>query len=81
MMGLGQVLKSFRDRSVEFSVYDRASGADDYLHSLGPLAMPAQGSRAGVDAADPRTGLERAEENPGKGGAEIAPLTGRKASG
>jgi predicted amidohydrolase len=81
MMGLGQVLKSFRDRSADFSIYDRASGADAYLHSLGPLAMPAQGSRAGVDAADPSTGLERAEGNFGNGGAEIAPFAGRKASG
>ncbi len=81
MMGLGQVLKSFRDRSADFSVYDRASGADTYLHSLGPLAMPAQGSRAGVEAGDPRSGLERAEENLGNGGAGIAPFAGRKASG
>ena len=81
MMGLGQVLKSFRDRAAEFSVYDRASGVDAYLHSLGPLAMPAQGSRAGVDGADPRTGLEQAEGNSGSSGAEIAPLAGRKASG
>ena len=81
MMGLGQVLKSFRDRAAEFSVYDRASGVDAYLHSLGPLAMPAQGSRAGVDGADPRTGLERAAENSGNGGGGIAPFAGRKASG
>lgn len=48
MKGLGQVLKSFRDRSVDFSVYDRDSGTDDYLKSLGPLEIPAQGSRAGL---------------------------------
>ncbi len=48
MKGLGQVLKSFRDRSVDFSVYDRASGTDAYLHSLGPLEIPQQGSRAGL---------------------------------
>ncbi|MXN67291.1 carbon-nitrogen hydrolase family protein [Stappia sp. GBMRC 2046] len=46
--GLGQVLKSFRDRAAEFPVYDRASGADSYLYSLGPLAMPQKGSRAGL---------------------------------
>jgi predicted amidohydrolase len=46
--GLGQVLKSFRDRSAEFSVYDRTSGADAYLHGLGPLAIPRQGGRAGI---------------------------------
>ena len=52
--GLGQVLKSFRDRSAEFTVYDRTSGADAYLGSLGPLAMPTQGTRAGlgVDVRD-----------------------------
>lgn len=48
MKGLGQVLKSFRDRSVDFSVYDRASGTDVYLHGLGPLEIPKQGSRAGL---------------------------------
>lgn len=37
---LGQPLKSFRDRAVEFTVYDRNSGVDHYLHHLGPLAMP-----------------------------------------
>jgi predicted amidohydrolase len=42
MKGLGQVLKSFRDREVDFSVYDRSSGTDAYLHGLGPLAIPGQ---------------------------------------
>ncbi len=49
MKGLGQVLKSFRDRSVDFPVYDRASGADAYLHSLGALEMPRQGSLSGIN--------------------------------
>ncbi len=48
MRGLGQVLKSFRDRPTDFPVYDRASGADAYLKTLGPLAMPIQGSTAGL---------------------------------
>ncbi len=48
MKGLGQVLKSFRDRSVDFSVYDRNSGWHDYLSTLGPLELPKQGSRAGL---------------------------------
>jgi len=48
MKGLGQVLKSFRDRPTDFTVYDRHSGTDDYLKSLGPLEIPAQGSRAGL---------------------------------
>ncbi|MGV8985952.1 MAG: carbon-nitrogen hydrolase family protein [Cypionkella sp.] len=48
IMGLGQVLKSFRDRPADFSVYDRNSGTDAYLKSLGPLELPAKGSRAGL---------------------------------
>lgn len=50
--GLGQVLKSFRDRSVDFPVYDRASGADAYLHQLGKLEVPQQGSLAGLRTSD-----------------------------
>lgn len=57
MKGLGQVLKSFRDREADFPVYDRSSGADAYLHTLGPLETPQQGSRAGVSSVDPRTAL------------------------
>jgi len=60
MKGLGQVLKSFRDREAEFTVYDRASGADAYLNTLGPLATPHQGSAAGLISTDPRTALEQA---------------------
>lgn len=52
MKGLGQVLKSFRDRSVDFSVYDRASGTDAYLHSLGALEMPKQRAQTGIDLRD-----------------------------
>jgi hypothetical protein len=59
MKGLGQVLKSFRDREAEFPIYDRNSGADSYLRTLGPLQTPTQGSRAGVSASDPRTALSR----------------------
>ncbi len=57
--GLGQVLKSFRDREADFSVYDRTSGVDSYLNTLGPLQTPQQGSRAGVDMADPRSALSQ----------------------
>lgn len=35
--GLGQVLKSFRDRRVEFEVYDRAAFGSGALGALGPL--------------------------------------------
>jgi len=57
MKGLGQVLKSFRDREAEFTVYDRASGVDAYLKTLGPLETPKQGGGAGTRTADPRTAL------------------------
>jgi len=74
LRGLGQVLKSFRDRSVDFSVYDRASGTDAYLHGLGPLELPRQGSPAGLGGAgDPRA------VPPGE--AESAPAPPRIASG
>lgn len=53
IMGLGQVLKSFRDREAEFTVYDRASGADTFLHSLGVLEMPQQGTPSGVNTPAP----------------------------
>lgn len=38
---LGQPLKSFRDRNVDFAVYRRDSGVDAFLHTLGPLQKPA----------------------------------------
>lgn len=50
LRGLGQVLKSFRDRKVDFAVYDRARrAAFPYLDTLGPLVRPQRGSRAGLD--------------------------------
>ena len=55
--GLGQLLKSFRDRSVDFSIYDRASGADAYLHTLGKLGIPERGSRAGLNGGTPAAAL------------------------
>ncbi len=39
ILGLGQVLKSFRDRNVQFSVYDNASFDNSYLESLGSLEV------------------------------------------
>ncbi|KQV43982.1 MULTISPECIES: hypothetical protein [unclassified Rhizobium] len=39
--GLGQVLKSYRDRDVVFSTYEN-NGASAYLDSLGPLAPMAK---------------------------------------
>ena len=45
----GQVLKSFRDRPTDFSVYDRSSGTDAYLNTLGPMEIPVKGSRIGIE--------------------------------
>ena len=49
LKGLGQTQKSFRDRSVYFSIYDPTCADTSYLYSLGPLEMPQRGSRAGLD--------------------------------
>ncbi len=78
MMGLGQVLKSFRDRLVDFSVYDRRSGTDAYLQGLGPLEMPAQGTEAAAAAPAGPMSDDAGDENTK---AQIAPFTGRIASG
>ncbi|MGD9842239.1 MAG: carbon-nitrogen hydrolase family protein [Steroidobacteraceae bacterium] len=40
MFGLGQPLKSFRDRKVDFTIYKTRSPAKEYLASLGPLVKP-----------------------------------------
>ncbi len=40
LRGLGQPLKSFRDRRVDFSVYRNEAGATPFLDTLGPLAKP-----------------------------------------
>jgi predicted amidohydrolase len=40
MFGLGQPLKSFRDRNVDFTLYKPESPAAGYLASLGPLVKP-----------------------------------------
>jgi predicted amidohydrolase len=47
LRGLGQPLKSFRDRRVRFTVYDKPSG---YLATLGPLVKPERGVRPGMKA-------------------------------
>jgi predicted amidohydrolase len=48
LKGLGQPLKSFRDRKVEFDVYRRGSEASGYLDTLGPLEKMARGSKLGI---------------------------------
>ena len=37
ILGLGQPLKSFRDRTVDFSVYRTENAQFPYLNTLGPL--------------------------------------------
>jgi predicted amidohydrolase len=57
ILGIGQPLKSFRDRPVDFPVYRRDGIADAYLNSLGPIALPQRGSRAGLAAVSPADSL------------------------
>jgi hypothetical protein len=72
MKGLGQVLKSFRDRSLDFPVYDRNSGSDAYLQQLGPLEMPKQGNRSGLNLRDTTvTGQRHTAAEPGFKGGDI----------
>jgi len=42
--GLGQTLKSFRDRPVEFPVYQRDGATESYLQGLGPVVHPVRDS-------------------------------------
>ena len=44
--GLGQTLKSFRDRPVDFPVYQRSVESETYLQSLGPLVNPTRDTLA-----------------------------------
>lgn len=48
LRGLGQQLKSFRDRRVEFAIYAADGRGWPYLNSLGPLVKPDRGSRVGI---------------------------------
>lgn len=48
LRGLGQPLKSFRDRRVDFDLYAKPKGTLDYLNTLGPLVKAQRGSRAGL---------------------------------
>lgn len=48
ILGLGQCLKSFRDRAVDLTVYDRSRFDSSYLDSLGEVKRPERGTRAGL---------------------------------
>lgn len=52
LRGLGQPLKSFRDRKVEFDIYKRTPENHAYLDTLGPLVKQSRGSRAGLSAGE-----------------------------
>ncbi|WP_193188879.1 carbon-nitrogen hydrolase family protein [Nisaea sediminum] len=57
LRGLGQTLKSFRDRNSNFPVYTDHFD-NRYLNSLGPLSMPAQGTRDGIGVPAPSSFFE-----------------------
>jgi predicted amidohydrolase len=40
LRGLGQPLKSFRDRQVDFTLYQNPDRSSPFLDTLGPLAKP-----------------------------------------
>lgn len=42
LFGLGQTLKSFRDREVDFKIYQPNGPGKEYLDELGPLVKPAR---------------------------------------
>lgn len=48
LRGLGQPLKSFRDRRIDFKLYRDPACAGEYLYTLGELQKPEKGSRAGL---------------------------------
>ncbi len=81
MKGLGQVLKSFRDRPVDFPVYDRASGADAFLHTLGPLEMRRQGDATGPDRVTPHDSVGETVVTFDPADGHIAPTAGKTVSG
>jgi predicted amidohydrolase len=52
LRGLGQPLKSFRDRNVHFAVYDQQRFPSPTLEALGPLQKPHRGTRVGIRQLD-----------------------------
>jgi predicted amidohydrolase len=62
LRGLGQTLKSFRDRSAHFGVYDPSQHDPSYLNSLGPLEMPVQGGHHGLNVPAPADSVDLAEQ-------------------
>lgn len=52
LRGLGQPLKSFRDRKVDFKIYRDPASAGNYLETLGQLEKPERGSKAGLKSPE-----------------------------
>jgi len=50
LRGLGQPLKSFRDRTIEFPAYPKSAANMEHLGQLGPLTKAERGSLAGLYA-------------------------------
>jgi len=63
LLGLGQLLKSFRDTNIEFPIYDKNSQAGQYLDTLGPLAMPERGTQAGLNVLSPMDAIQKLKNN------------------
>lgn len=55
LMGLGQPLKSFRDSTIEFTVYGSERESREYLYTLGPLVKPVRGARSGIGPGTPQS--------------------------
>lgn len=71
---LGQPLKSFRDRRVEFSIYDRSRPESrEYLDTLGVLGKAERGSRAGLDQSTAAAAADARAETPAAAAARVAP--------
>ena len=51
LRGLGQPLKSYRDRKFDFPIY-QPGWRSPFLDALGPLSMPRRGSRIGIWGRD-----------------------------
>jgi predicted amidohydrolase len=55
LKGLGQPLKSFRDRSVQFPIYGPDSHGDNFFRGLGPLLKPLHAATRSSEAVPVRT--------------------------
>ncbi len=81
LKGLGQVLKSFRDRAVDFPAYNRDSNVDQFLHALGPLEIPKQGALGTLADSSSLYDFTSADVNPKPVGNVVASITGETVNG